>query len=462
MLCGRFIFVHSNVARERSTPTLARFVVKESRRWRRDMAQGRTRPADAEVRPGRDPRSPQRIPAPIPSAISPPTDTRPLLDFSLLMQKRLFAYRRPPPSDPPPTQAAQGAPRHALKARDAAVVAAARARSPRGAQPPRRGTRDRVRASNLRHGGQGDESDRRRIFRRGRLGGSRRGGRGPRASEPRRRLNMSAAMGANGTEMGASALGSVRTSSAASLSNASQLANSSRAGGSSRASSSRTSGRGSRAESDGDDTPRHALNPGGVPADEIQSEFRERLWGYLLNNMVGARGRGCTSYASSRAASRRWPPRSRSWRSPWTTSETSRRGSGTRSSSPAAGSISWDVGRTDARPDPRHAEMISALTGYPTPPTSAKGRKPTDGSVGRVKIAISDVEDADARSDTDARHARTTSGEGKGDGEWQTAGRGARRWLTRRRPPAPRRREPRHNSNKNRNRRERGRSPPRR
>ena len=278
--------------------------------------------------------------------------------------------------------------------------------------------------------------------------------------EPRRRLNMSAAMGASGTETGASALGSVRTSSAASLSSASQLANSSRAGGSSRASSSRTSGRGSRAESDGDDTPRHALNPG-VPADEIQTEFRERLWGYLLNNMVRAVDEvyflcelegGESEVAAALALLEESVDDFRNLAARLRDQE----------QFTGVGSISWDVGRTDARPDPRHAEMISALTGYPTPPTSAKGRKPTDGSVGRVKIAISDVEDADAaRSDTDARHARTTSGEGKGDGEWQTAGRGGKAVAHAKKTAGSTAPGTRNNSNKNRNRRERGRSPAR-
>ena len=277
--------------------------------------------------------------------------------------------------------------------------------------------------------------------------------------EPRRRLNMSAAMGANGTETGASALGSVRTSSAASLSNASQLANSSRAGGSSRAPSSRTSGRGSRAESDGDDTPRHALNPG-VPADEIQTEFRERLWGYLLNNMVRAVDEvyilcelegGESETAAALALLKESVDDFASLAARLRDQE---RFTG-------VGSISWDVGRTDARPDPRHAEMISALTGYPTPPASAKGSEPI-GTLTRnpkpgTKISISDVEDVNA-IDTDARHARTTSGEGKGDGEWQTAGRGGKAVTTHAKKTAGDKagdsNKNKNNSNKNKNKRE--------
>lgn len=83
MLFGRFtIFcIQTSFAVRAVNSNSARSIVKESWRWRRDMAQGRTRPADAEVRPERDPRSSQRIPAPIPRAISPPTDTRPLLHF---------------------------------------------------------------------------------------------------------------------------------------------------------------------------------------------------------------------------------------------------------------------------------------------------------------------------------------------------------------------------------------------
>ena len=185
MLCGRFIFFciqTSNVARAVNSDS-AHPVVKESWRWRRDMAQGRTRPADAEVRPERDPRSPQRIPAPIPRAISPPTDTRPLLHFSLLMPKETLRLPSPPASRSAPHAGCAGrASPRSQGARRRGGRRGEGAGSPRGAQPPRRGTRDRVRASNLRHGGQGDESDRRRIFRRGRLGGSRRGGRGPRAS----------------------------------------------------------------------------------------------------------------------------------------------------------------------------------------------------------------------------------------------------------------------------------------
>ena len=286
--------------------------------------------------------------------------------------------------------------------------------------------------------------------------------------EPRRRLNMSAAMGANGTEMGASALGSVRTSSAASLSNASQLANSSRAGGSSRASSSRTSGRGSRAESDGDDTPRHALNAGGVPADEIQSEFRERLWGYLLNNMVRAVDEvyflcelegGESEVAAALELLEESVDDFANLAARLRTQE----------QFTGVGSISWDVGRTDARPDPRHAEMISALTGYPTPPTSAKGSKPTKSVTSEryaTKIAISDVGDVGAVDTDDARHARTTSGEGKGDGEWQTAGRGGKAVTHHAKKTAGQHagdstNKNKNNSNKNKNRRERGRSPAR-
>ena len=282
--------------------------------------------------------------------------------------------------------------------------------------------------------------------------------------EPRRRLNMSAAMGANGTETGASALGSVRTSSAASLSNASQLANSSRAGGSSRASSSRTSGRGSRAESDGDDTPRHALNPG-VPADEIQTEFRERLWGYLLNNMVRAVDEvyilcelegGESETAAALALLEE------------SVDDFANLAARLRDQEQftGVGSISWDVGRTDARPDPRHVEMISALVpGYPTPPTSAEGssKPPTESVSGRTKIAISDVEDVNAMDKTDARHARTTSGEGKGDGEWQTAGRGGKAVTHHAKKTASSQagdsNKNKNNSNKNKNKRERGRSP---
>jgi hypothetical protein len=267
--------------------------------------------------------------------------------------------------------------------------------------------------------------------------------------EPRRRLNMSAAMtnaGSVDNLAGGSLMGSVRTSSATSLNAAgtSQRANSSMAN-SSRASSGRTSGRGSRAESDGDDTPRHpgALvgtnNNNGNPADEIQTEFRERLWGYLLNNMVRAVDEvyflcelECGESEVAAAVSlleesvedfRNLAARLRD-----------------QEMFTGKGSISWDVGRTDVRPDPRHAEMISALTGNaPTPPSN----KQPYWRERKTKITISDLEE-------DARALRTASGEGKGDGEWQTAGKGGK-------AVAPAKSK---NKNKNKN-KQRGRSPAR-
>ena len=235
---------------------------------------------------------------------------------------------------------------------------------------------------------------------------------------------MSAAMSNAGSVdnlAGSSLMGSVRTSSATSLNAAgtSQRANSSMAN-SSRASSGRTSGRGSRAESDGDDTPRHpgalvGTNNNGNPADEIQTEFRERLWGYLLNNMVRAVDEvyflcelECGESEVAAAVSlleesvedfRNLAARLRD-----------------QEMFTGKGSISWDVGRTDVRPDPRHAEMISALTGNaPTPPSN----KQPYWRERKTKITISDLEE-------DARALRTASGEGKGDGEWQTAGKGGK------------------------------------
>ena len=325
-----------------------------------------------------------------------------------------------------------------MKARDAAVVAAVRARDPLaalnrlGAGPAIEYARSHSGTLKMKAtGSSNDLEDADRASR-----------------EPRRRLNMSAAMtnvGSVDNLAGSSLMGSVRTSSATSLNAAgtSQRANSSMAN-SSRASSGRTSGRGSRAESDGDDTPRHpgalvGTNNNGNPADEIQTEFRERLWGYLLNNMVRAVDEvyflcelECGESEVAAAVSlleesvedfRNLAARLRD-----------------QEMFTGKGSISWDVGRTDVRPDPRHAEMISALTGNaPTPPSN----KQPYWRERKTKITISDLEE-------DARALRTASGEGKGDGEWQTAGKGGK-------AVAPAKSK---NKNKNKN-KQRGRSPAR-
>ena len=325
-----------------------------------------------------------------------------------------------------------------MKARDAAVVAAVRARDPLaalnrlGAGPAIEYARSHSGTLKMKAtGSSNDLEDADRASR-----------------EPRRRLNMSAAMtnvGSVDNLAGGSLMGSVRTSSATSLNAAgtSQRANSSMAN-SSRASSGRTSGRGSRAESDGDDTPRHpgalvGTNNNGNPADEIQTEFRERLWGYLLNNMVRAVDEvyflcelECGESEVAAAVSlleesvedfRNLAARLRD-----------------QEMFTGKGSISWDVGRTDVRPDPRHAEMISALTGNaPTPPSN----KQPYWRERKTKITISDLEE-------DARALRTASGEGKGDGEWQTAGKGGK-------AVAPAKSK---NKNKNKN-KQRGRSPAR-
>lgn len=140
-----------------------------------------------------------------------------------------------------------------------------------------------------------------------------------------------------------------------------------------------------------------------------QSEFRERLWDYLLNNMVravdevyflcelecGRREIEDTvrlleeSASDFRALVRRVASQEMFARSP-----------GLRA-------ISWDVGRTDVRPSPRHAEMIHAVT----------GRKPRGGGGGVVY--------------------GQTVGSGGGGGEeeeeqggWQTAGKGGRAAAT--------------------------------
>ena len=302
-----------------------------------------------------------------------------------------------------------------MKARDAAVVAAVRARDPLaalnrlGAGPAIEYAR--AHSGTLKMKATGSSNDLEDADRASR--------------EPRRRLNMIAAMpnaGSVDNLAGGSLMGSVRTSSATSLNAAgtSQRANSSMAN-SSRASSGRTSGRGSRAESDGDDTPRHpgaivgTNNNNGNPADEIQTEFRERLWGYLLNNMVRAVDEvyflcelECGESEVAAAVSlleesvedfRNLAARLRD-----------------QEMFTGKGSISWDVGRTDVRPYPRHAEMISALTGNaPTPPSN----KQPYWRERKTKITISDLEE-------DARALRTASGEGKGDGEWQTAGKGGK------------------------------------
>ena len=406
-----------------------------------DMAQGRTRPSDTEVRTERD--SPKhRAPPSLDPTVRRPRPTRLVrCIFHLRCQKRLFAHPRSPPVHPStllPVQAAQGASRHALKARDAAVVAAVRARDPLaalnrlGAGPAIEYAR--AHSGTLKMKATGSSNDLEDADRASR--------------EPRRRLNMSAAMtnaGSVDNLAGSSLMGSVRTSSATSLNAAgtSQRANSSMAN-SSRASSGRTSGRGSRAESDGDDTPRHpgalvGTNNNGNPADEIQTEFRERLWGYLLNNMVRAVDEvyflcelECGESEVAAAVSlleesvedfRNLAARLRD-----------------QEMFTGKGSISWDVGRTDVRPDPRHAEMISALTGNaPTPPSN----KQPYWRERKTKITISDLEE-------DARALRTASGEGKGDGEWQTAGKGGK-------AVAPAKSK---NKNKNKN-KQRGRSPAR-
>ena len=406
-----------------------------------DMAQGRTRPSDTEVRTERD--SPKhRAPPSLDPTVRRPRPTRLVrCIFHLRCQKRLFAHPRSPPVHPStllPVQAAQGASRHALKARDAAVVAAVRARDPLaalnrlGAGPAIEYAR--AHSGTLKMKATGSSNDLEDADRASR--------------EPRRRLNMSAAMtnvGSVDNLAGGSLMGSVRTSSATSLNAAgtSQRANSSMAN-SSRASSGRTSGRGSRAESDGDDTPRHpgalvGTNNNGNPADEIQTEFRERLWGYLLNNMVRAVDEvyflcelECGESEVAAAVSlleesvedfRNLAARLRD-----------------QEMFTGKGSISWDVGRTDVRPDPRHAEMISALTGNaPTPPSN----KQPYWRERKTKITISDLEE-------DARALRTASGEGKGDGEWQTAGKGGK-------AVAPAKSK---NKNKNKN-KQRGRSPAR-
>ena len=405
------------------------------------MAQGRTRPSDTEVRTERD--SPKhRAPPSLDPTVRRPRPTRLVrCIFHLRCQKRLFAHPRSPPVHPStllPVQAAQGASRHALKARDAAVVAAVRARDPLaalnrlGAGPAIEYAR--AHSGTLKMKATGSSNDLEDADRASR--------------EPRRRLNMSAAMtnaGSVDNLAGSSLMGSVRTSSATSLNAAgtSQRANSSMAN-SSRASSGRTSGRGSRAESDGDDTPRHpgalvGTNNNGNPADEIQTEFRERLWGYLLNNMVRAVDEvyflcelECGESEVAAAVSlleesvedfRNLAARLRD-----------------QEMFTGKGSISWDVGRTDVRPDPRHAEMISALTGNaPTPPSN----KQPYWRERKTKITISDLEE-------DARALRTASGEGKGDGEWQTAGKGGK-------AVAPAKSK---NKNKNKN-KQRGRSPAR-
>ena len=408
-----------------------------------DMAQGRTRPSDTEVRTERDSPKHSAPPSRDPTVRRPRPTRLVRCIFHLRCQKRLFAHPRSPPvhpSTPLPqaAQAAHGASRHALKARDAAVVAAVRARDPLaalnrlGAGPAIEYARSHSGTLKMKAtGSSNDLEDADRASR-----------------EPRRRLNMSAAMtnvGSVDNLAGSSLMGSVRTSSATSLNAAgtSQRANSSMAG-SSRASSGRTSGRGSRAESDGDDTPRHpgaivGTNNNGNPADEIQTEFRERLWGYLLNNMVRAVDEvyflcelECGESEVAAAVSlleesvedfRNLAARLRD-----------------QEMFTGKGSISWDVGRTDVRPDPRHAEMISALTGNaPTPPSN----KQPYWRERKTKITISDLEE-------DARALRTASGEGKGDGEWQTAGKGGK-------AVAPAKSK---NKNKNKN-KQRGRSPAR-
>ena len=184
MLFGRFttcIFcIQTSFTVRAVNSNSARSIVKESWRWRRDMAQGRTRPADAEVRPRTRPALFPAHPRADPTRDIPADRHSPVAPFLLLMPKETLRLPSPPASRSGPHAGCAGrASPRAQGARRRGGRCGEGAGSPRGAQPPRRGTRDRVRASNLRHGGQGDESDRRRIFRRGRLGESRRGRRGP-------------------------------------------------------------------------------------------------------------------------------------------------------------------------------------------------------------------------------------------------------------------------------------------
>ena len=169
-------------------------------------------------------------------------------------------------------------------------------------------------------------------------------------------------------------------------------------------SSRRGSRHGSRPESvdGGDDVP----NPTDTP-DEIQSEFRERLWGYLLGNMVRAVDEvyflcelECGASEIEGAATL-LEESARDFRELATRLKSQEE----YAASPGASrSISWDVGRTDVRPSADTKELIRAVSLAEARPTANPNRG----------------EDARAGSNLD-RDERDDRG-----GEWRTAGRGGK------------------------------------
>jgi hypothetical protein len=123
---------------------------------------------------------------------------------------------------------------------------------------------------------------------------------------------------------------------------------------------------GSRPESvDGGDDEGGGVGAAAAGDGGVQSEFRERLWGYLLGNMVRAidevyflcelecgRHEIETTVHLLEESAGDFKALVRRVRSQEIFAQ-----------SPGLRSMAWDVGRTDVRPSPRHAEMIHAITG---------------------------------------------------------------------------------------------------
>ena len=152
------------------------------------------------------------------------------------------------------------------------------------------------------------------------------------------------------------------------------------------------------------------------PGSEKQHSFRERLWEYLLGNMVRAVDEAyflceleCGA-AEIDAAANLLAASSNDFRE---LAATLRDQEAYAASPGGARSISWDVGRTTARPSEDARAMISAIVG---PPRVGPG--PDDGAPGAPSTSRSPDRSKKKKSPI---AAATTNDDARG-GEWQTAG----------------------------------------
>lgn len=159
----------------------------------------------------------------------------------------------------------------------------------------------------------------------------------------------------------------------------------------------------------------------GEEADEPagpHAEFRQRLWGYLLSNMVRAIDEVyflCELEGGRREIEDTVRLLERS-AADFNALVSRVRSQEIFARSPGVRAISWDVGRTDVRPSPRHAQMIHAIAGRPSADDF------DDASVGESNRAGGRAAPAEGGEKED-RGGSPRNSHDAGEGEWQTAGR---------------------------------------